>query len=311
MPISVTVNNRTVAPGSLDIAVYGSGWGFGEPISIRLLRPDSTTLDLGTAVANNAGAFCKQIAVFGSALNEAGSYTLLATGIVSGKASTPIIASALLSVPTPPSTPLPILSTVNLQTASNFAILAKTGVSNVGNTNVIGDIGTVSNANTGFPPGVVSGATHIADASVIQGQTDLQTAYNDATARKVKVIDLTNNDLGGMTLTPGIYRFDSSASITGNLVLDAHRNPYNVYVFQIGSQLTTSNNSQIVLLNGASAANIFWQVGTSVTMGSSTVFKGNLLTNGSIELGTGTMLDGRALSLNGAISLDNNIITKP
>ncbi|MGI5212303.1 ice-binding family protein [Plantactinospora sp. CA-290183] len=149
---------------------------------------------------------------------------------------------------------------------------------------------------TGFPPGVVLGEIHLADAVALQAKNDLTTAYNDAAGRT----PFTNlpAELGGLTLTEGVYRI-GAAQLTGTLTLDAQNNPAAVFIFQIASTLTTASNSSVVLVNGASACNVYWQVGSSATLGTGTDFVGNILAQTSITLNTGADLQGRALAQTG------------
>ena len=200
----------------------------------------------------------------------------------------------------------------NLGTADNFAVLAGSTVTNTGPTVITGDLGvSPGTAVTGFPPGIVNGAQHKADAVALKAKTDLVTGYNDA-AGQTPFVDKTGQDLGGQNLTPGVYRFSSSAQLTGKLTLNGQGNSNAVFIFQIGSTLTTASNSSVVLMNGASPCSIWWQIGSSATLGTGTQFQGNLLALTSISLTTGAnILPGRALARNGAVTLDTNRITKP
>ena len=163
----------------------------------------------------------------------------------------------------------------SLGTAANFAVLAGSTVTNTGPTALIGDLGvSPGTAITGFPPGSRDrGTIHAGDAVAAQAEVDLTTAYNVLAGEAVDQ-DLTGQDLGGHTLTPGVYHFSSSAQLTGTLTLDAQGDPNAVFVFQIGSTLTTASNSSVVLINGADACNVFWQVGSSATLGTSTHVRG-------------------------------------
>jgi len=200
----------------------------------------------------------------------------------------------------------------NLGTADSFAVLGGSTITNTGPTVITGDLGvSPGTAVTGFPPGTVVGAQHNADAVALKAKTDLVTAYNDA-AGQTPFVDKTGQDLGGQNLTPGIYRFSSSAQLTGTLTLNGQGNSNAVFIFQIGSTLTTASNSSVVLINGAQPCGIWWQVGSSATLGTGTKFQGNLLALTSISLTTGAnILPGRALARNGAVTLDTNRITKP
>jgi len=169
-------------------------------------------------------------------------------------------------------------------------------------------------AITGFPPGSITPpyTTHAGDAVALQAQNDLTTAYNTA-AGLAPTQDLSGQDLGGLTLTAGVYFFSSSAQLTGTLTLDAQGDPNALFVFQIGSTLTTASGSTVMTINGGGAdpgCNIFWQVGSSATLGTTTAFEGHILALTSITLNTGaTILNGSALARNGAVTLDSNTIT--
>jgi hypothetical protein len=163
---------------------------------------------------------------------------------------------------------------------------------------------------TGFPPGtVVGGAVHAGDAVAAAAQAGLATAYN-AAAGLAPDQNLTGEDLGGQTLTSGVYKFDSSAGLTGTLALNGQGNPGARFVFQIGSTLTTASASNVVLTNGARACNVFWQVGSSATLGTATTFAGSILALTSITATTGVTVHGRLLAQNGAVTLDTNAIRK-
>jgi hypothetical protein len=203
--------------------------------------------------------------------------------------------------------------TVNLGAASGFAVLAGSTVTSTGETTVNGDLGvSPGTAVTGFPPGtVVNGMIHAGDAIAATAETALTLAYNDVALRSLNPVPVAG-DLGGMTLTPGLYRSPSSLAISsGNLILDAQGNADAVFIFQMGSTLITSSGLQIILQGGASADNIFWQVGSSATLGTDSVFQGNILASESITLTTGATLFGRALASNGAVTLDSNPVGIP
>ena len=198
----------------------------------------------------------------------------------------------------------------SLGKAQSFAVLGYSTVTNTGPTIVIGDLGvSPGTAVTGFPPGLVKGGTiHSADALAGQAQTDTGYAYVDLADQPCSR-DLTGTDLGGLTLTPGVYCFSSSAGLTGTLTLDAQHTAGAVWVFQIVSTLTTASNSSVMLINGAQACNVFWQVGKSATLGSSTNFTGDILAYASIGFTTGATLSGSALAQTGEVTMETNNIS--
>jgi hypothetical protein len=173
---------------------------------------------------------------------------------------------------------------------------------------VTGNLGvSPGTAITGFTgiapggPGIVVGTIHSADAVAAQAQSELTAAYNAAAGAASTATK--NGDLGGQTLFAGVYTASSSLGITGTVTLDAQGNPNAQFIFQIGSALTTATSSVVRLINGAQPGNVFWQIGTSATLGTSSSFSGNILAMASISLGTGAVLQGRALARTGAVTL--------
>lgn len=195
---------------------------------------------------------------------------------------------------------------VSLGSAANFAVLGGSTVTNTGSTVVTGDVGLWPGTSiTGFPPGIVIGTIHQTDAVAQIAQSDLTAAYNDAAGRPCGTT-LTGSDLGSVgTLGPGVYCFATSAQLTGNLPLSGA----GVYIFKIGTTLTTASGSSVTLSNGASACGVWWQVGSSATLGTTTSLAGNVLALTSITLNTGASTDGRVLARNGAVTLDSNNVT--
>jgi hypothetical protein len=205
------------------------------------------------------------------------------------------------------------LTTVDLGAAASYAVLAGAGVSSTGPTIVSGNLGLTNAAPTalaGFPPGtVVNGAIHQDDASAIAAYAALGTAILDAAGRTGGAT--VSGNLGGQTFTPGLYTSTSSLAISsGDLTLDALGNPNAVFIFQMASTLTTTTGLKVILSGGANPANIFWQVGTSATLGTSSVFEGNILASTSITITTGATLNGRALAIT-AVTLDSNPVNSP
>jgi hypothetical protein len=201
---------------------------------------------------------------------------------------------------------------VVLGTSADFAVLAGATVTNTGLTTVIGDVGvSPGTAITGFPPGSIVGARHAGDPTAAQAEADLKMAYDGVAARTLCPIPLAGN-LGGKTLLPGLYTSTTSLEISaGDLTLDAAGDPDAVFVFQMTTTLITTSARQILLSGSAKAANVFWQVGSSATLGSSSHFEGTIIAAQSITLDTGATLEGRALARSAAITLDSNSITKP
>jgi Ice-binding-like len=204
-------------------------------------------------------------------------------------------------------------SQVDLGTVGPFVALGGSTVTNTGPSVLNGDLGVApGTALVGFGlPAVVNGATHANDGVAQQAKLDLTTAYNVAAGQPVAPAnDLTGTDLGSRTLTAGAYRFTSSAQLTGALTLDAQGNPNAQFVFEIASTLTTASASSVVMVNGASPCNVYWQVGSSATLGTTTAFQGNLMANASISLNNGATVMGRLLARTGQISLINNVLNR-
>jgi Ice-binding-like len=199
---------------------------------------------------------------------------------------------------------------VNLGRAAPFAVLAGTTVTNTGPTVVNGDLGvSPGTAVTGFPPGVVNGTIHAGDATAAGAQVDLTAAYIDAASRTPTGV--LPAAIGGLTFTPGVYRAPAAVGLTGTVTLDAQGDPNAVFIFQIGSALTTASGSVVNLINGANPCNVFWQIGSSATLGTGSTFAGNILALTSITVTTGVTLNGRALARNGAVTLDSDLINRP
>ena len=197
----------------------------------------------------------------------------------------------------------------SLGAAQSYAVLAGSTVTNTGPSTIGGDLGLSPGTSvTGFPPGTVSGTIHAADAAALNAKNALVTAYDNAAGQSC-TLDLTGQDLGGKVLTPGVYCYTTSAQLTGALTLNAQGNAAAVWIFKVGSTLTTASGSSVVMTNSGSQCNVFWQVGTSATLGSATSFAGNILALSSITTTTGAKIVGRALARNAAATLDTNNIT--
>lgn len=202
------------------------------------------------------------------------------------------------------------------QTLDSYGVLAGSTATNTGPSVINGDVGASPGDGTfpsviGFPPGIVNApfTIHDADADAALAQSELTISYNDLAGRPATA-NLTGQDLGGLVLTPGVYAFNSSAQLTGTLTLDGQGNPNAVFVFNIGSTLTTASSSNVTLINGAQGGNVYFRVGSSATLGATTQFTGQILALTDITLITGADIDcGAALARNGAVTLDTNTIS--
>ncbi|MFF2127229.1 ice-binding family protein [Streptomyces olivochromogenes] len=207
--------------------------------------------------------------------------------------------------PTPASA---IATKVNLGRATSFSVLGASAVTNTGNSSLEGDLGVSPGSSiTGFPPGVVGGAVHQTDGVAGGAQMDLTTAYNSAAGQATN-FPLAAAIGAGQTLLPGVHTSTSGVLLTGDLILDAQGDPNAVWVFQIPEALTVASSARVLLTNGASACNVFWQIRDSATIGTGSSFVGTIMAGISITVKTGANIQGRALASTGLVSLENNRI---
>jgi hypothetical protein len=276
----------------------------------------------GFAEAQGVNAFWQELAgsVSGTGLSQTPSGdNSFSPAVAVGADGRPVVTYVESVTSTPPG-PAP----VSLLSAANFAILAGSTITSAGPTLVAGAAGTLANlgvtpgtAVTGFigilpgGPGTVDGMILVSpNPTVAQAKIDLTTAFNDAAGRTTATP--VAGDIGSQILPPGLYKSTSSLAITsGHLILDAQGNANAVWIFQMGSTLTTAADRSVFLINGAQASNVFWQVGSSATLGTNSQFKGSLLVATSITLSANATLEGRALAQNGVVALDSNTVIKP
>jgi hypothetical protein len=217
---------------------------------------------------------------------------------LAGLLSSMLFASSAIAAP----------ATVGLGTATSFSVLAGSTVTNTGPTTMFGDLGLAPGSSvTGAP--VVLGQTHISDAVAIEAKNSLTTAYNDAAGRPTE--GSAGTDLAGQTFTAGVRTASSALLLSsGSVILDAQGDPNAVFIFQIGSTLITGSNTTVQLINGAQACNVFWQVGSSATLGTGTKFVGTVMAAETITANTAATIHGRLLAQTAAVNLDTNTITQ-
>ena len=293
---------------------------FSEPMNPLSITSKTFTLKQGITPVAGLVSYVGTTATFNPTANLAANTTYTAAIAGGAGGAKDLAGNALVSGTTPnpwsfttaaSALPAPGPALVNLDCAAGFAVLAGSTVTNTGPTIVNGNLGLSPGSGvTGFPPGTVAGgAIHVNDTLANAAKLCLTTAYDAAAGRTTAPITVSGN-IGGQTLAPGLYKSTSTLAISsGDLTLAGPAD--GVWIFQVASTLTTTAGRRIILSGGAQAKNIFWQVGTSATLGTTSVFQGNILADQSITLNTGAVLNGRALTRIGAVTLDSSLVTKP
>ncbi len=340
------VNDRVINPGDTQDEINGAvdllmalasgtqdgSVTFGVGL-VSLLQPPTSPIPLAV-LAGNAQVTPSWPAVSGAVsynlyYNTTGNPTTNSTKIVGAVSGVPItgltnsttyyylltavganefeFAASLVVSATPSAGSLNLIDSI-MGVSSAYEMVAYSTITNTGNSVVTGNVGiSPGTALTGFPPGTISGSTNLNNASAVQAQSDVLAAYNYCAAQP-STANLSGQDLGGMSLAPGVYTFNSSAQLTGTLVLNGGGNANAQWIFQIGSTLTTATNAVVSMINGASEGNVCWQVGSSATIGTGTTMAGNILALASITMVHGSNSAGKLLARTGAVTLDTNVV---
>jgi hypothetical protein len=317
-PVAPTVISTIPASAATNVIVGTIvSADFSTAMNPATLSTNTFTLKNGALAVGGGVSYAGVTATFtpSAALATNTLYTASISTGAQNVAGTPMAAPYTWTFTTGTGAPNPCaLLPVVLNGAGNFAVLAGSTVTNTGPTVVTGDLGVSPGSSVvGFPPGtVVGGSQHVNDAAANQAKLDLTTAYNDAAGRTLCRNTVSTINLGGQTLTPGLYFSASALEISsGTLTLDAQGDPNAVFIFQTAGTLTTTSGLGMVLAGGAKASNIFWQVGTSATLGTGSAFYGTIMADQSITLNSGATLDGRALARIAAVNLNASNVTKP
>lgn len=292
---------------------------FSVPMEASTLNSSSFNIKLDGTPIDGAVTYTGSTASFTptDALLQNTSYTATITTAAKNVPGTALLNNYVwtfttLSVPVTIPVQTTGLVAVSLSGSSNFAVLAGSAITSTGATSITGDLGLSPGSSVGgFPPGILTGTQYINVPIAVQAKLDITAAYNDAAGRISTGIVTLSGNIGGLTLTPGLYKSTSSLAISsGDLTFDAKGNSAAVFIIQIASSLTTTSGRKIILSGGALASNIFWQVGSSATFGTTSVFKGTVIAMQSITMNTGATLDGRILARTGGVTMAGNTIVK-
>ncbi|MER8091388.1 ice-binding family protein [Streptomyces sp. NPDC058316] len=306
VPASVSAGPVTVTVRSRGGIADGVTYTYLDSPSITVVTLDSGPVDGGNLVVITGTAFSYTTGVaFGG--TAALSYRIASDTEIDAVVPAGVLGSADVAVTTLGGTTTASSAYTYL---GRYAVLGGQSVTNTGPSSVTGDLGVRPGVSiTGFPPGQVNGTIHNADADAALAHADLIATYDNA-AGQIPDAGI-SGDLGGLTLTPGVYNAASSIGLTGTLTLDAQGNHNAEWIFQIGSTLTTATASSVLLTNGATARNVIWQIGSSATLGTDTAFVGRILAAISITVNTGATVNGQTLARDGAVSMDTNTIARP
>jgi hypothetical protein len=282
---STAMDPTTITNATFTLAVAGAG---GAKVNGTVVYDSASQIATFTPSANLT-ASTQYTATVSNAVKD-----LSGNALASGPASTP---PDPWSFTTGTATGAGGPATINLGSAGSFAVMATASITSTGPVVINGDVGLAPGTSQGIPPAQVNGTIHVNDPVITKAQADLLAAYNDAVSRSTNALTLPGN-MGGLTFTPGLYVNSTSVLLSGagpgnNVTLDAQGNPNAVFIFKMGSTLTTGTSSQVILAGGAKAGNVFWQVGTSATLGVTSIFQGNVLAATSITINTGTAVTGR------------------
>src|SRR5665213_1607813 len=298
----------TVTDGTHLVVGSTTGWVAGEAVdtsigNISWLSSATSLSGTGSDPYATLNGLTFQVSIAGGSIQTISFTTETTAAEVAATLNSYFTAHSIGAIATATEVSVPALAS-----ASTYAVLGSSTVTSTGNTVLAGDLGLAPGTSiTGFPPGTFTGTENINNSASIQAQTDATTAYN-AFAALTGATVLTG-DLGGRTLTAGVYKFASTATLTGTLTLDGQGNPDAQFVFQIGTSLTTASASSVVLINSASAGNVYWQVGSSATLGIGTLLKGTILAEASISDAGSSIVDGRLIALTAAVTLIDTTVT--
>jgi hypothetical protein len=285
---STAMDPTTITNATFTLAVAGAG---GAPVSGTVSYDSASQIATFTPSANLT-ASTQYTATVSNMVKD-----LSGNALTSGPASTPPDPWSFTTGTTAGAGGPP---TINLGSAGSFAVMATASISSTGPVVINGNVGLAPGTSQGIPPAQVNGTIHVNDPIVTQAQADLLAAFNDATSRSTNAQTLPGN-MGGLTFTPGLYVNSTSVLISGagpnnNVTLDAQGDPNAVFIFKMGSTLTTGVGSQVILAGGAKASHVFWQVDTSATIDVGSIFQGNVLAATSITINTGAAVTGSMFS---------------